>query len=372
MTSTKLSVIISNVVNRPVRALITVLAISLEVLMILLVIGISHGIIQDNADRQEGLSADIIIQPANAPPIFFTTGSATLPDTVSQDLLGISSVQGVTPILFHAQMRGSWLTYYGIDFLSFTEVAGQLNFVEGQTFSSATAKEVIIDDLHAKSQNLGIGEFIELKGERFEVVGIFRNGIGGRVYLPIQSLQLLMDRIGKASTFLVKVNNPEQINKTIGQITGSIENIRVTAMDDWVTLLRNERPKAYQAFLNAVIGVAIAVGSFACFLSVYTTITQRTREIGIFKSLGASKTYIVNLVLVEVLILCIIGLISGFILTFLGQLIIQSLYPTQHLVISVTWIYRTILLVLLSGSLGVFYPAIQATRKDPVQALAHD
>ena len=129
--------------------------------MIRLVIGISHGIIQDNADRQEGWSADIIIQPANAPTIFFTTGSATLPDTVSQDLLGISSVQGVTPILFHAQMRGSWLTYYGIDFLCFTEVAGQLNFVEGQTFSSATAIEVIIDDLHAKSQNLGIGEFIE-------------------------------------------------------------------------------------------------------------------------------------------------------------------------------------------------------------------
>ena len=372
MTSTKLSVIIANVIHRPIRALITVLAISLEVLMILLVIGVSHGIIQDNADRQEGLGADIIIQPVNAPPIFFSTGSTVFSDTVGQSLLQISSVQAVTPILFHAQMRGGWLTFYGIDSPSFANVAGQLDFVKGRNFSSTTAKEAIIDDLHAKSKNLGIGEFIELKGERFKVVGIFRNGVGGRVYLPIQSLQVLMDRIGKASTFLIKVNDPEQINKTMDQISKSIENIRVTSMDDWVSLLRNERPEAYQAFFNAVVGVAMSVGSFACFLSVYTTIIQRTREIGIFKSLGASKTYIVHLVLTEVLILCLTGLVSGLILTFLGKAVIQNLYPTQHVVISTSWIFNTSLLVFFSGIVGVFYPAIKAARKDPVQALGYD
>ena len=87
-------------------------------------------------------------------------------------------------ILFHAQMRGSWLTYYGIDFLSFTEVAGQLNFVEGQTFSSATAKVVIRDDLNAKSSH------VVLDSEGLDPLGIY-------ALHPFCSLQLEENDGGK-------------------------------------------------------------------------------------------------------------------------------------------------------------------------------
>ena len=179
-----------------------------------------------------------------------------------------------------------------------------------------------------------------------------------------------MDKGGQASTFLVKVKDSAKVKGTVRHIRKLISNITVNSMSDWVSLLRNGRPPVYDVFLRVVIGVAISIGSFACFLSMYTTVTERTKEIGIFKSLGASKTYIVNLVFMEVLLLCLTGLVVGFFLTFVGQHIIQSAFPTQQLVISFSWILRTVLFVLLSGIAGALYPAIKAAHWDPIQAIA--
>ena len=191
--------VLANIIHRPIRALVSILAISLEVVMILLVIGIVRGVVTDNADRQQGLGADIIIRPANAPPLFYSTGSAVMPESMAETLLQVEEAQGITPVLFLAQMRGSWLTIYGIDAPSFELVAGPLEYLQGQGFSGPRAYEAIIDDLHAQSKGLKINESFELKGERFQIVGIFRNGIGGRVYLPIRILQKLMDKGPKRS-----------------------------------------------------------------------------------------------------------------------------------------------------------------------------
>ncbi|MCE2515629.1 MAG: ABC transporter permease [Acidobacteria bacterium] len=369
---TALKLIFTNVIHRPVRAFVGILAISLEVTLILLVIGISNGMIHDNADRQENIGADIIVRPANAPPLFFTTGSTIIPESMGETLRRLESVREVTPILFLAQLRGSWRTVYGIDLPSFEVVAGSLEFLEGRGFSGPQAPEAIIDDLHARSKDLAVGDRFDLKGESFQVVGIYRNGIGGRVYLPIRSLQAITDKAGQASTFLVKLYDSEQIQAAMAQMQGLVPNISIASMREWVSLLRNSTPPAYDTFISGVVGVAISIGSFACFLSMYTTIAERTREIGILKSLGARKGYIVKLVLMEVLVLCLSGLLAGFLLTFLGQQLLQFLFPAQILLIPPVWVLFSVLFVSVSGIIGGLYPALKAAASDPVKALSYE
>lgn len=369
---TALKLVFTNVIHRPVRALVSILAISLEVVLILLVIGIANGMIQDNADRQQNLGADIIVRPANAPPLFFTTGSTILPESVADTLRALESVREVTPILFLAQLRGSWKTFYGVDLPSFEAVAGSLEFLEGRGFSGPESPEAIIDDRHAKSKGLAVGDRFDLKGESFQVVGIYRNGIGGRVYLPIRSLQAITDKAGQASTFLVKLYDSEQIQTAIDRMRGLLPNTSIASMQEWVSLLRNGRPPAYNTFLSGVVGVAISIGSFACFLSMYTTIAERTREIGILKSLGARKGYIVKLVLMEVLVLCLSGLLTGFLLTFLGQRLLQFLFPAQIILIPPLWVLLAVLFVSVSGIIGGLYPALKAAGSDPVKALSYE
>ena len=369
---TALQLVFTNVIHRPVRAFVSVLAISLEVVLILLVIGIANGMIHENADRQQNIGADIIIRPANAPPLFFTTGSTIIPESVGETLRKLEPVRAATPILFLAQLRGGLRTIYGIDLPSFEAVAGSLEFLEGRRFSGPASLEAIIDDLHAKSNDLAVGDRFDLQGESFQVVGIYRNGVGGRIYLPIRSLQAITDKAGQASTFLVKLYDSGQIQAAMAQIRDLVPNISIASMREWVSLLRNGRPPAYGTFLSGVVGLAISIGSFACFLSMYTTIAERTREIGILKSLGALRGYIVKLVLMEVLVLCVTGLLVGFLLTFLGQQILQLLFPAQPLAIPFDWVLLTVVFVSISGIIGGLYPALKAAASDPVKALAYE
>jgi putative ABC transport system permease protein len=126
------------------------------------------------------------------------------------------------------------------------------------------------------------------------------------------------------------------------------------------------------AFINVMIGIAVAIGFLVIFLSMYTTIIERTREIGVLKSLGASKGYIVQIVLSETTLLCLAGVIGGVGLSYLMRSIFIRLFPSLTILITPGWIARAGLIAILGGLLGASYPAWMASRKDPVEALAYE
>ncbi|MGC1795779.1 MAG: FtsX-like permease family protein, partial [Candidatus Acidiferrales bacterium] len=126
------------------------------------------------------------------------------------------------------------------------------------------------------------------------------------------------------------------------------------------------------AFINVMIGIAVVIGFLVIFLSMYTTIIERTREIGVLKSLGASKGYIVQIVLSETVLLCLAGVVGGVGLSFLMRSIFLKIFPSLTILISANWILRAGLIAIVGGILGAAYPAWMASRKDPVEALAYE
>jgi putative ABC transport system permease protein len=121
-----------------------------------------------------------------------------------------------------------------------------------------------------------------------------------------------------------------------------------------------------------MIGIAVVIGFLVIFLSMYTTIIERTREIGVLKSLGASKGYIVRIVLSETTLLCIGGAVAGVGLSYLMSAIFIKLFPTLTILITPLWVLRAGLIAIVGGLLGAAYPAWMASRKDPVEALAYE
>jgi putative ABC transport system permease protein len=99
---------------------------------------------------------------------------------------------------------------------------------------------------------------------------------------------------------------------------------------------------------------------------------ERTREIGILKSLGASKLYIVNVVLRETALLAIVGIVVGTIVSLVARRIILVEIPTQRLFWSVAWVVRATVIALTGALLGALYPAFKAAQKDPIDALAYE
>ena len=104
---------------------------------------------------------------------------------------------------------------------------------------------------------------------------------------------------------------------------------------------------------------------------MYSNIIERTREIGILKSLGASKLYILQLILKESFLICAMGVVAGFILTFISLELITKIFPTLPISIMPMWQVLTVVMALGGGSLGALYPAIKAAQLDPVKALGY-
>jgi putative ABC transport system permease protein len=107
-------------------------------------------------------------------------------------------------------------------------------------------------------------------------------------------------------------------------------------------------------------------------LAMYTTIFERTREIGILKSLGASRTFIVGVILRESTVLCSLGVLLGAVISEIIRKAITTVFPTLQMQINFSQIGLACLLGLIAGLIGALYPAYKAARMDPVKALSYE
>ena len=122
----------------------------------------------------------------------------------------------------------------------------------------------------------------------------------------------------------------------------------------------------------SMIALAVAIGLLVIFLTMYTTVLERTRDIGVLKSLGASKLLIVRALLTETALLCFLGIGAGIGLSYLVRAGFLVLFPTLTVLITTGWIIRAGLIALIGAFIGASYPAWLASRKDAVQALSYD
>jgi putative ABC transport system permease protein len=105
---------------------------------------------------------------------------------------------------------------------------------------------------------------------------------------------------------------------------------------------------------------------------MYTAVLERTREIGILKSLGASKLYIVNVILRETSLFTVAGIIVGLAVTFAIKAGLNQRFPTLPFPVEVPWMLYTAALAFIGSLLGALYPAMKAAQKDPIDALAYE
>src|SRR5438477_10453478 len=138
-----------------------------------------------------------------------------------------------------------------------------------------------------------------------------------------------------------------------------------------MSLMTSNNLPALNTFIAALIAIAVVIGFLVIFLSMYTTITERTREIGILRSLGASKAFIVGLIFEESLFVCFIGVLFGIGGSYLVAWLVHQVFPTQQVLITSGWLLKASIFAILSGIIGSFYPSLKAAAQDPVEALAY-
>ena len=361
--------ILSNVLHRPVRTAVSVLAVAIEVAMVILVVGLCHGIVDDSARRVEGVGADILVR---APGSSFLLGMSEGPMSIKiADLLRkLPRVLAVAPTLVHVNSVQSLDLIYGINLSSFDAVSGGFVYHSGGPFQGPY--DILVDDIYAHANHVKVGQTINLLNHDFRVCGIVEHGKGARRFIPLATLQDLLGAEGKATTFFVKCTDPAYTDQTVEAIKTLLDNYNVIRIKEYMVLMSSNNLPGLNYFITVMISLAVGIGFLVIFLSMYTTITERTREIGILKSLGASKSYIISVILREAALLTAAGIIAGFIGSMVMRKVIIAIFPTLPIELTWDWRLYAACLALMGSIVGSLYPALRAARLDPVDALAYE
>ena len=361
--------VFANLVTRPVRTLVAVMAIAVEVVLILMVVGLTSGLLEEVAKRTQGVGADIMVQPQTTSLFMGFTG-APMPIQIQDRLAQVPQVEAVALVMLQMSTASGVSLIYGIDTESFDQVTGGFRFLEGRGLEQPD--EVLVDDIFARSQGLHAGENLELLNHTLRLAGIVEHGKGARIFMKIDALQDMMGSVGKASVFFVKLSDPNHTGNVLAQFREILPNYQLRDMREYLSLMTSSNIPGLGNFINVMIGLAISIGLLVIFISIYSTVVERTREIGILKSMGASKTYIVNLVLRETTLLTVLGIGTGIGLSYLVRSLIVHTFPTMTILLTGEWMLRASLIALVTSLLGASYPALKATRQDAIQALAYE
>jgi putative ABC transport system permease protein len=355
--------------HRPIRTAVSVLAVAIEVAMVILVVGLCHGMVNDSAHRVEGVGADILVRPPGA-SFVIGLGEAVMPVKIGEKLAEMPRVLAVAPAIIHVNSAQSVDLIYGIDLSSFNAVSGGFVYHAGGPFQSPY--DVLVDDIYANAHHTKVGSTMNLLDHNFKVAGIVEHGKGARRFIPLATLQDLLGSQDKATTFFVKCTDPAYAEQVTDAFKTLLPGYTIYPIKEYMALMTSNNIPGLNYFITVMISLAVGIGFLVIFLSMYTTITERTREIGILKSLGASKTYIITLILREATFLTALGIIAGFIGAVVLRKVMGGIFPT--LPVEMTWDWRmyAACLALLGSVLGSFYPALRAAQLDPVDALAYE
>jgi len=363
--------IVANLVHRPIRSLISIVAIALEVTLILLIVGLCYGIMNDTKNRNAGIGFDVIVQPPGSSFFQGITG-APVSVKVADVLRRMPHVKVVSPIVWQIASSGGLEVIDGIDIANFEALGGPFRYVKGGPFRGPD--DALVDDFIARQKHVNVGDTMEILNHQFRVCGIVENGRGARKFVPIATLQDLIGATGKASVFYLKLDDPANtaaVVEAVKQQPG-MENYNVRSMQDYLSMMTPSNLPGFRPFIGVVIGVSLVIGFLVIFQSMYTAVMERTREIGILKSLGASKYYIVNIILRETVLLALAGIVVGIAVSLAARVGVEQRWPLVHIDQSGPWMLRATVIALLGATCGAIYPAIKAAQKDPIDALAYE
>ncbi len=357
-----------NVRQRPIPTLLSILLIAVPVTLILILVGLSHGLVNDSKTRATGVGADIVLRAPNSN--IMSMSGATIPQALIAKLATFPHIVLASGVV--TQSAGGLLeTVTGIDPATFYRMSGGFEYIAGHSFQNPD--DMILDRYYAEQKKVRVGEKIHLMNHDWNVAGIVEPGKLSHIFVQIGVLQDLFSTPGKVSQIYLKLDDPKNTASMIEELKTKLTGYPIYSMRDVVSMMSVENVPMLKTFTNVIIGIGVLIAFVVVCLSMYMAVLQRTREIGILKAIGAPKVYILQLILAEALIMGLGGTLLGIGLSFGTRSLLHSLVPSSlPQAIVYEWWPIAGGIALGAALLGALYPGLSAARKDPIAALAYE
>ena len=359
--------VLENLKHKPMRSLLSILLIGVPVTLILCLVGLSHGFLEDSQRRTRAIGADVIVRP---PGSTLLTLSGGISEKIV-DWLGRQPHVKMAVGAVNQPVQGITLGATGINLKEFDQMSGGFTYLHGGPFQGPN--DVMIDQFYADQQHAHVGDRITILNTPWRVCGIFEGGKLAHIVFPLAVLQQKTSHIGQVSQIYLKLDDPANTAAVVQDLGAKLPDYPILSMDDFTSLYNVNNIPALREFIIVIMAIGVIIGFAVVCLSMYMAVLQRTREIGILKSLGASQVFILRIILTEAALLGIGGTILGIAMSYGACWLIRTLEPASiPMVIVPVWWAIAGAVTLIGAAFGALYPGLSAARHDTIEALAYE
>ncbi len=366
------SLVASNLTHHPGRTFASVVGVSVGVVLVVLTVGLVRGTLREVGRRGANAGVEIMLRQAGQ-GLSLTSADMNIPLTEIEKVRTVPGVAYAMPVGQNLEMGGgSGLGLRQLEGINFAEFAAatKLRIIAGQPLPSS-GDVAIIDFKEAESKKLKVGDtLMALQGRELTIVGIYEPEMGARVKVPLTTMQEALGTRDKCSMIFIKCANPAEQEAVAQRV--------IEQLPEYSVIFTRELPQmfatgfsGFNVFLNVVAGLATIISLLVILLTMYSTVTERTRQIGILKALGMSKAGIAAVFEKEALLISALGVLLGLAVAITARYFLVNKLNWK-IELEPGYILYACLGGLLSGALGALYPALRAARQDPVDALSYE
>lgn len=364
-----LELVFANLRVRPFRTLISVIGVALGVVLVVLFTGLARGMSNDMAKRAANWKAEIVFTRPGGMDTMTSNTAVNL--AYAGRLLEIEGVEATVPVIRYItpDAKGRWgiRQLDGVDWAPFAEMNG-MTLVKGR--AAVANDEIILDEREITDENLAVGDSYELfGGKMYKITGIFSPPSGARIKMSLAAMQEAL-QTDKCTYILVKIKDNADVDTVAARINEVLPGNKINLTRDLV-IDAQERIPGLNTFLRVLVGLGAFVSTIFVLLSMYTTITERRKEIGILKSLGASKSFIITTIEGEAFMIGVLGVALGFIASLAASNLIGRQFNLAF-EFSFGWIVTAIAIAVGGSLAGALYPAWRASGIDPVEVMVNE